>query len=85
MNYLGPLLDMRLVLRRILVTEDSYECAEDPILTIGNRIDWFFRLDVPDMVYSEEICIEECQDQYIHVGLAASRPVPGNRLIQANS
>ena len=36
---LSSLLDMRLIRSRILVTEDSYECIEDSILAIDNRID----------------------------------------------
>ena len=56
---------MRLILKRILVIEDSYECVEDFILIKDNRIDWFFRLDTLETIYDEEIRIEECQNRIL--------------------
>ena len=76
---------MRLMRSRIFVTEDSYEYHEDSLLAAKSRTDWFFRLDVLDTAFGGEVDIEECQDRYIHVGLAASRAVARNRLIQVNS
>ena len=51
----SSLLDLRLDWSRILVTKDSYEYIESSILIIDNRIDWFFRLDVLETIYDEEI------------------------------
>ena len=62
-SYLSSLLDMRLVLSRILVMKNSYECIESSILVADNWIDWFFRLKMLDTAFDEDVCIEECQDR----------------------
>ena len=62
-SYLSPLLGMRLIRSRILVTEDSYEYHEGSLLAAESRTDWIFRLDVLDTVYGGDNCIEECQDR----------------------
>ena len=36
----------------------SYEYNEDSVLTIDNRIDWFFRLDVLETICDEEISLK---------------------------
>ena len=51
------------MLSRILAIEYSYEYNKRHILIINDRINWFFRLDVLETIYDEEICIEECQDR----------------------
>ena len=54
-SYLSSLLDMRLVLSRILVMKNSYECIESSILVVDSWIDWFFRLKMLDTAFDEEI------------------------------
>ena len=87
-NCLCLLIEVRLVRGRILAMEYSYEYIEDPILAIGNRIDWFLRLDVLETGYDGEILHwrvpKSSFGRYIHSGLAASRAIPRNRLIQTN-
>ena len=39
---------------RILATMYSYEYIENSILTIDNRIDWFFRPEMLEKIYDEE-------------------------------
>ena len=60
--YTSSLLKMRLIRGRVIVMKYSYEYNESSILTIDNRTGWFFRLDVLETIYDEEICIAECQD-----------------------
>ena len=54
-NCLISLFDMRFIRNRVFVMKYSYECIKDFIFIINNRIDWFFRLDVFDMIYDEKI------------------------------
>ena len=82
------LLDMRLVRNRVFVMKYSYEYNKDSILIVNNKFDWFFRLEMLETIYSEEIL--HCRisrpnfDRYIHSDLAASRADSRNRLIQTN-
>ena len=62
-NCLISLLDMRLVRDRVLVMKYSYEYNEDFVLTVNNRINWFFRFDVLETNYDEKILHKECQDR----------------------
>ena len=75
-NCLSSLLDIRLIWCRILATKYSYEYFENSILTIDNRIDWFFRFDVLETIYDEEILhykmSRSSSDRYIHFEFAAS-------------
>ena len=52
---LTSLLDMRLVRDRVLVMEYSYEYNKGSIPIVGNRIDWFFRPEVLETIYSGEV------------------------------
>ena len=67
---------MRLMRSRILAMRYSYEYNKNSILTIDNRIDWFFRLDVLETIYDEEILHRKMSksyfDRYIHFDFAAS-------------
>ena len=62
-NCLTSLLDMRLVRNRVFVMKYSYEYNENFVLTVNNKINWFFRFDVFETNYDEEILHKECQDR----------------------
>ena len=60
---LNLLFDLRLVWSRFLVMKHLYEYDEDFFRVMKSRSDWFFRLDVFETIYDEDICIEKCQNR----------------------
>ena len=73
---------------RIFAIEYSYEYNKNSVSTIDDRIDWFFRLDVLETIYDEEILHYRMSRssfrRYIHFDFAAFRAISRNRLIQIN-
>ena len=61
MNSLFKMCFMR---NHIRITNDSYECFENFILIIDDKINWFFRLDVFETIYDEKILHEKCQNRF---------------------
>ena len=85
-EFMTSLLRMRLMRSRVFVTKYSYEYNENFILTIHTRIDWFFRLDVLDTIYDEEVvhCRMSKSIYSRWLSIVAFKAILRNRLIQIN-